>query len=93
MSKHTSQLAAISEKIQKLNDEYTRIREARKKEISDLAEKAGVLELPDNLIAGIFVELQTAFANKSEQLKMWGKQGDELIKGKRNSKTSQEPKS
>lgn len=90
MSNYTSKLSSISEKIRKLEEDHSKLVDGRKKEIGSWAEKFGLLEVSDQLITGLFSELQSALNNKSDQLKAWEKKGEAFLKAKRNNKEAQE---
>ncbi len=90
MSDYADKLSSIIEKKQKLLEEESKLIEKRKKEIGHLAEKFGLLTMPDAVITGLFSEAKLALKEKSEKIKTWENHGTQFIKSKRNSKTTQE---
>src|SRR5579871_6636986 len=90
VSQYSSKLQAIAEKKQKLIQEEVELVEKRKKEIGHLAEKFGLLTMPDVLINGLFFEAQSALKEKSEKIKTWESHGERFITLKRNAKTIEE---
>lgn len=89
MSGYLSKLSSIAEKKQKLLEEESILIEKRKSEIAGLAEKFGLLTLSDTVLAGLFVELQSAIQDKSEKLKTWEQQGAQFLKPKPNRKAAE----
>lgn len=82
MTDYAKRLSTIAAKEEKLTLEKKRIVEKRKKAISHFAERFELLVQSDEIICGIFAELQKAVQDKSEKLKQWEMTGKEFVKHK-----------
>ncbi|MBS0358135.1 MAG: hypothetical protein JSS53_02525, partial [Proteobacteria bacterium] len=71
MSYCANKLSQLSQKKQALIDEEMRLIEKRKKEIGHLAERLNLLTTSDELLSGLFLELQSALKEKSEHIQHW----------------------
>ena len=75
MADYAERLLSIADKRKKLLEEEGRLIEKRKIEIGALAEKLGLLTLPDELLSGILQEAKQAIDKKSDKVKEWEKLG------------------
>lgn len=83
MSDYSNKLAAIAAKKQKLQEEESKLIEKRKNEISEAAERLGLLTISDEIITGLFLEAAKASNEKSERLKEWEAEGARFLKSKK----------
>jgi hypothetical protein len=90
MSEYANKLSSIAEKKQKLLEEESKLIEKRRNEIGLLAEKFGLLTMSDSVITGLFSEAAAALKGQPEKIKTWGNHGEQSLKPKRYSKTTEE---
>jgi hypothetical protein len=83
MSDYSHKLKALEAKKQKLLDEETKLLDKRKKEIGVMAERCGVLVVPDTVLAGILLEVKEAVAAKDNRLKEWEANGARFLQVRR----------
>lgn len=82
MSDYVHKLSAIADKKQRLLETEQKLIEKRKKEIGGLIEKMELLTVPDPILTGLFLELQSALKDNSDKVKMWEHQGAQAIRPK-----------
>jgi hypothetical protein len=83
MSDYTTRLTQLSERRQKLLEEEQRLIEKRKKEIGALAERFHVLTASDELLIGLFVDIQKSLEEKNTQkVTYWQQLGRSLLHSK-----------
>lgn len=80
MQEYATKLSELAKKKQRLLDEEDKLIKQRKADIADLAERLTVLTVPDEIIAGVFVELSQALTDQSHRLKEWETQGARFLK-------------
>lgn len=91
MSDLANKLSFIKEKKQKLIEEEFKLIEKRKLEIGQLAERFHLLTVSDNLMAGIFSEVENALTHNPQKLNEWESLGNNYLATKKiNSRTAQE---
>jgi hypothetical protein len=83
MADYSNKLAAIAAKRQKLLEEENKLIEKRKHEISEAAERLGLLTASDEIITGLFLEAVNAIEKKTDRLKEWETEGANFLKSKK----------
>jgi hypothetical protein len=70
-----TRLQALKAEQQRLERKQAELLEKRRTEIGKLAEKLGLFEADDDLLAGALLELEAAFAAKDLRLEEWRSHG------------------
>ena len=69
MADYAARIANLKSEQAKLAQRQSELAAQRREEIGRLAEKLGVLETDDDVLAGVFLELKSAIGNDSSRLK------------------------
>jgi hypothetical protein len=72
---YADKLSAIAEKKKKLLAEETKLMELRRKEVAALAERFGLLQLPDEVLSEIFQQATKKSIAKPEPVSSWESEG------------------
>lgn len=83
MSEYSNKLAAIAAKKQKLMEAEEKLIEKRKSEVSDTAERLGLLTASDEIITGLFLEAANALREKTDRLKEWETEGARFLSSRK----------
>ena len=71
MADYASRLATLRTEQARLTQRQLELAAQRREEIGKLAERLGVLETEDDLLAGFFLELKAAISSNSPRLAQW----------------------
>jgi hypothetical protein len=71
MSDYASRVSAIKSEQMRLAQHHLELTAQRRSEIGKLAEKLGVLEADDELLAGVLLDLKSALEGDQPRLKEW----------------------
>ena len=95
MAQYGARIASLKAEQLRLAQRQSDLEAQRRGEIGKLAERLGVLELEDELLAAVFMELKAAIASNSPRLAQWRDAGSQFRCGKserqRGPKTAQNP--
>jgi hypothetical protein len=75
MLDYASRIASLKAEQVRLAQRQLELAAQRREEIGTLAERFGVLETEDDLLAGLFLELKTAVTTNSPRLAQWREAG------------------
>jgi hypothetical protein len=80
MADLATQLQALKAEQQRLARKQAELLDKRRAEIGKLAERLGLLEADDDLLAGALLELKAAIAANDARLKEWRAHGATFLK-------------
>jgi hypothetical protein len=91
MADLATQLQALKAEQQRLARKQAELLDKRRAEIGKLAERLGLLEADDDLLAGALLELKTAITANDPRLKEWRSHGATFLKRTTKSPASAAP--
>ena len=95
MAQYGARIASLKAEQLRLAQRQSDLAAQRRAEIGKLAERLGVLEIENELLAAIFMELKAALASNSPRLAQWRDAGSRFRSGKstprRSASTAQNP--
>ncbi|MBV8140035.1 MAG: hypothetical protein JO121_31010 [Deltaproteobacteria bacterium] len=95
MAQYGARIASLKAEQLRLAQLQTDLAAQRRAQIGKLAEQLGVLEHEDELLAGVFMELEAAIASNSPRLAQWRDAGSRFRSGhskpRRGAKAAQNP--
>jgi hypothetical protein len=71
MADYASRIATLKAEQTRLAQRQSELATQRREEIGKLADRIGVLETDDDLLAGLFMELKAAVTSSSPRLAQW----------------------
>jgi len=86
MSDNLQRLQALDKQEKELLEKKQALFNQRKSEIAELAERCNIMLVPDEILAGLFLELKQALEDKSEKLQEWEALGARFLKPKKRNK-------
>ena len=82
MADYASRIASLKAEQTLLTQRQLELATRRREEIGKLAERLGVLETEDDLLAGLYLELKAALTNGDPRLAQWRDAGARFRAGK-----------
>lgn len=88
MSDYSLKLSALKAEEDKLREKKEKLIEKRKQEIADLAERFGLLIISNEVLAGVFSQVEHAIKTDNSRLDEWEKLGETFLKARKQNTSS-----